>query len=597
MNISKILQDALARHQAGDLDSAEALYRKIIAKKPKTADAHNLLGVLLQQRGDLAGAIEHCGRAAKLDPDFHVPHVNLGNALQAAGRFEDARDAFARADRLQPNQPEILNNLASVFNALGAHQDALNAANQAMRNNPNLGEAYNNEGNALLGLGRAEDALVSFERAQALGAPALDVFFNIAQARLALGRFDEARAVYLKLIEASPDDARLWFGRGNADLALDDFDAAIDAFTKALQIDPSHTAARCNLAAARQAAGDTGAAIADLTQALAAEPGAADLRWNLALAKLQAGDYAGGWADYRARWEMPAFQGLKRTWWQADWDGADPSGKTILIRAEQGFGDALMVCRFAPRLAARGAQVIIECRPPLTRLLATLDGVSATVDLDPDTQARGTALPDHDLQVPLMDLPHLFGATLDDLPTNVPYLAPPMGTEPPAAVAQAQGFKVGIAWEGSATRDDNHKRSLTLDRFGPLLATPGTRFFSLQVGPGAAAAATFDSDHAEERRLVNLSDNLTDFAETAAAVAALDLVVTVDTAVFHLAGALGKPVWGLLSRPCGYLYGTEGKTHPWYPTARLYRQPVPGDWQGVFDAVAQDITAAVTAGA
>lgn len=574
MNISQALQAALARHQAGDLDAAERMYRDILTKQPKLADAHNLLGVLLQQKGDLAGAISHTTRATELDPRFHVPLVNLGNALQAAGRAGEAADAFRRADRLSPGQAEILSNLASALNDLGDHDAALAAAADAMRVNPNLGEAYNNEGIALLGLGRAEDAMTSFQRAQALGAPVMDVFFNMAQARLVLGQVDGALAILERLTEAEPNDPRLWYMRGNAELARDRFDAAAEAFRRALALDPGHTGALCNLAATRQAAGDTAGAIADLEAAVAAEPAAADLRWNLSLARLQQGDYAAAWADHEARWDQPAFRGLRALWRQPNWDGGDLAGKTLLVRAEQGFGDALRMARFLPLLADLGARVIVECRPPLQRLLGAVDGVAGTIALqDP--------LPDHDLQIPMMSLPGRFAVTRDTVPAAL-CLKVPSEVAAPAAVMDAAGLKVGVVWAGSPTRQEASRRDAPFDLVRGLFDVANVAFFSFQMG-------AFRDDLSPDLPVIDLTPGISDFADTAAAVAGLDLVITVDTALLHVAGGLGRPVWGLLSRPTGYYWGTDGTADPWYPTATLYRQPQPGDWVSVFDRVKADL--------
>lgn len=574
MNVAQALQAALARHQAGDLDAAEKMYRDILKKQPRLADAHNLLGVLLHQKGQFAAAIQHTQRACELDPKFHVPHVNLGNALQAAGRPADAVAAFRRALELKPGQAEILSNLASALNATGAYDEALAAAAEAMRANPNLGEAYNNEGNALLGLGRPAEALVSFERAQALGAPLFDVFFNIAEARLALGEARAARDILARLLQANSGDARLWFGRGNADMALDDFPAAEQAFSRALALDPGHKGARCNLAAALQSMGDTARAVADLEAAVAAEPEAPDLRWNLSLARLQAGDYAAAWADHEARWDMPAFRGLRKTWARPNWDGGDLAGKTILVRAEQGFGDALRMARFLPLLAERGGRVIAECRPQLTRLFAALPGVDEAFDL-------GGPLPDHDVQVPIMSLPGRFGATRETLPAGA-CLSLPEGAAAPDAVAAAPGLKVGIAWAGSPTRAGASRRDVPFALLAGLLDVPGVSFFSFQMG-------AFRDDLAPGLPVADLTAGISDFADTAAAVAALDLVICVDTALLHVAGGLGRPVWGLMSRPTGYYWGTDGKTDPWYPTAYLYRQPAPGDWESVIGRVTADL--------
>ena len=578
MNISQALQNALARHQAGDLDTAERLYRDILKKKPKLADAHNLLGVLLQQKGDIEGAITHTQRATELDPKFHVPHVNLGNALQAAGRTEDAVIAFRRADRLAPGQAEILNNLASALNETGAYEEALAAAAEAMRANPNLGEAYNNEGNALLGLGRPKDALTSFDRALALGAPPAEVWFNRAQASLDLDDPETALKILEQLAKTNPDDPRLEFNRGKALYALDRFDDAAEVFRHCLVLSPDDRGAHSNLAGALQAGGRLGEAIEAWQAAIRSDPDDPVLTWNLALAQLQVGDDAAGWANYEARWDMPGFQNLRRTWVRPNWRGEDIAGRTLLIRAEQGFGDAIRMARFFAQAGARAGRVIVECRKPLVPLFRAMPGLA-------DVIALGDDLPHHDVQVPMMSLPLALNLTRGTIPAEMPYLAVPEGATPDPRIADASGFKVGIVWAGSPTRQEAGRRDAPLELFEDLFRLPGARFFSLQVGPFAADLAA----RANGPEVVDLAGSLGDFAVTAACVQALDLVITVDTAVLHLTAALDKPVWGLMSRPTGYLWGTDGARDPWYPKVCLHRQPAPGDWAPVFDAVKADL--------
>ncbi len=578
MNVPKLLQQALQLHQAGQLADAGEIYKSVLQQDPDNADALNLMGVILQAAGDLDGAIKLITRATEVAPDFAAPFVNLGNALQLAGRVDEAVDAFRSAATLAPDQAEAVNNLASALNELGRHEEALEACLKAIELTPRLGAAHTNMGNALAGLERLDEALESYEKALEIDPADSNAYYNLGNAYSDLGDLESALEHYRKSVSLDASNAEKHYNHANTALALDLYEDAVDGFERALAIDPDYIDAHCNLGATFQKMNRTGEAIGYLERALQSEPDSPDLHWNLSLALLQHGDYERGWREYEWRWKTPTFAAFQRDFGKPQWQGEDLDGRTILIDAEQGFGDGIQFSRYAPMVAERGGRVILECRAQLNRLFGTLGGIDDRIDL-------GRSLPDFDLHVPLMSLPHIFATTAETIPDQVPYLAAPEGTPVDSRIGGAEGLKIGFAWAGSPTRVDNHKRSCQFDLFEPLFEVPGTSFFSLQVG--SFQEQLIQSDAAA--RVVDLADDLGDFGDTAAAIEALDLIISVDTSVLHLAGALGKPAWGLMSKPTGFLWQSERQDSPWYPTIRLFRQHEPGDWGQVFEAVGEEL--------
>ena len=574
MNVAQQLKRALELHQAGKLADAGVLYRDILKIEPNNVDALNLMGVLLQQGGQLPTAITLLQKATEIAPDYLAAWVNLGNALQLTGRLQEAVDAFQKGMMLNPNMPEAANNLASVLNALKRHEQALNACVSALKLRPDFAEAHVNMGNALIGLKNPAEAENSYRRAIELRPANATAYFNLGNALSDLGRLEDALEQYRKAVALDAANPEKHYNYANTALKLDRYVEAVESFRAAIEVNPNYVDAYCNLGSALQSLGDTAEAIECYREAIRISPRGKqqpDLHWNMALALLQQGDYAEGWEAYEWRWLTPTFAAFKREWRKPEWTGGALDGKTLLIHAEQGFGDGIMFGRYAPLVARKGGRVVLECRAPLTRLMRSLEGVAECFDL-------GQPVPEHDFQIPLLSLPRAFRTTLDNVPAAIPYLRPPADAKPDPRIAQAKGLKIGFAWAGSPTRRDNAKRSAPLAMFEPLLKATGTRFFSLQVGKFRPELDALD----KRLGVVDLGEALNDFADTAAAVAALDLVISVDTAVLHLAGALGKPAWGLMSRPTGFFWMNDRDDTPWYPRLRLFRQPEMGDWGSVF---------------
>ena len=359
-------------------------------------------------------------------------------------------------------------------------------------------------------------------------------------------------------------------------------DEAAVSFDNALSLRPGFAEAHNNLALVRKEQGRLDEAVTSYRRAVGLKPDFAEARYNLSLALLKQGDMAAGWDEYEWRWNTPHLAKDRRAFPQPQWRGEAAAGQTLLVHAEQGFGDSLQFCRYAPLAAARGLRVVVEAPKPLVRLFRSLAGVDAVAE-------RGEDLPAFDLRCPMMSLPLAFATTLETIPNACPYLQAD-GAKAAAwgarlAALPGHGMRIGLVWAGNPAPTADHRRSLSPHLLAPLCGLPGVQVFSLQKG-GTDAAASLP--------LMDFMEEMDDFADTAALVANLDLVISVDTAVAHLALALGKPVW-LLAQfdPC-WRWLTGRRDSPWYPALRLYRQPCPGAWDLVLPELARDLRAALS---
>jgi Flp pilus assembly protein TadD len=465
--------------------------------------------------------------------------VALGNSLLQAGRHADAAVAYERALALAPGNARIHNNLAVARAEQGRFAAAVAGYRAALRLDPDYAEAHYNLGNALRELARPADALVAYERACAL----------------------------------RPDWPAAHCNRGLA-LASQGREAlAESAYRRALSLQPDYPLAHNNLGLALELQGRLGEAMAHFDRALELAPELASAHSNRAQLHLLQGDFRAGWPEYEWRWRLPGVSLPVLA--IPSWDGAPLNGRSVLLRAEQGFGDTLQFVRLAPLLKAMGGEVVLECQPILTRLLATAPGIDAVV-------ARGEALPHCDVQIPVASLPGVLGLLDPDcVPSDVPYLSaePGLVDRWRDALASHDGCKVGIAWKGNPRHPQDAHRSIPREAFAPLAEVRGTTLFSLQVDEVAAEAPWLVD-------VVGGRHPLLGFADTAAILANLDLVISCDTATAHLAGALARPVWIALPLVPDFRWLLEREDSPWYPTARLFRQTRLDDWQEVFLRIA-----------
>ena len=431
--------------------------------------------------------------------------------------------------------------------------------------------------------GRLDEAERLFRQVLAVNPRHADSLHLLGVIAYQTGRHDLAVDMIRKAIAINPREASLQSNMGNLLLQQGRLDEAVACYRRAIELKPDFSEGLNNLGNALRAQKQLDDAVDSYRRALKLRPDDPEVHYNLATALLARGDMPAGWEEHEWRWKMPQLAPSRRHFAQPQWRGEPAEGKTLLIHAEQGFGDTLHFCRYAPLAAAQGLQVILDLPRPLVRLLGSLSGVDQIV-------ASGEALPAFDLHCPMMSLPLALNTTIDTIPADVPYLRPDAAQvrfwQERLGALQNQGRRIGVAWAGNprphilAAAAIGRRRSIAPDRLAPLFELPDLHFFSLQKD-GPAAPADFP--------LTDFMAEMGDFADTAALIANLDLIISVDTSVVHLAAALGKPVW-LLDRfdPCWrWLVGRRDS--PWYPGLRLYRQPKPGDWNSVVAEVARDL--------
>lgn len=546
--ISEMLSRAIPLQQAGNLNEAETLYRAILTSDPRHDVALTLLGTVYLQRGNLEEGVRLIGLSLEINP----------------------------------MQPVALSNRSVALGMLNRHDEALASCEQAIAFSPDYAEAYINRGAALNSLKRHDEALASCDKAIALSPGSTEAYINRGNALTDLKRYDEALANYDKAIALNPAHVMAYNNRGNALKELNRHEEALASLDRAISLSPGYAKAYINRANVLKDLNRHDEALASIDRALAISPGSPEALWNKGLLRILLGEYGEGWELYEWRWKKDNTKKYARNYPMPLWLGQESlAGRTILLHAEQGLGDSIQFCRYAPMAEALGAKVVLSVQQPLVGLIATLkDSIRVVVE--------GSPVSMFDYHCPLMSLPLAFKTTVSTIPAQVPYL----GTD---LVKQKQWQKqmgakakprIGLAWSGTRKHKDDHKRSISLSVLSPLLDSD-FEFHCLQK-----EIRTSDRELLARRPQIKTHENnLNDFSDTAALVSEMDLVISVDTSVVHLAGALGKPVWILLPFAPDFRWMMERGDSPWYPTARLFRQPQLGDWTSVIAKVAAALKA------
>jgi tetratricopeptide (TPR) repeat protein len=579
--VTEIFAAALDHHRNGRLVEAGQLYRQVLAQDAGHAESLRLLGVIAAQGGEVDRAIGLFRRSLACAPGQPATLLNLGTALVGQGRAADAEACFRRALAVRPGLAEACFALALVLRDQGRLAEAETCFRQGLAGRPDDALARVSLGNLLCRQGRAAEAAACYRAALASRPECAEAYLNLGLLLLGLGLADEAAACCERAVALRPDLAVAHNGLGAAALAQGRLAAAEASLGQALALKPDFVDAHNNLGGVLQASGRPAEAAAQYRAALALRPDYALAHENLGMTLLALGDYVEGFREYEWRQPPPAPS-------VPPWDGGDPAGRTLLLVAEQGLGDTLQFIRYAPLVRARGARVIVACQPELVRLLASVSGIDRVV-------ALGEPWPAADGWVALLSLPRLLGTTLDTVPAQVPYLAagPRKVAAWAARLADCAGLKVGLVWAGNPYPDlprgqaVDRRRSLALGQLAPLAAVAGVTLVSLQKGAAAAQAQSPPPGLS----LFDPMAGIADFADTAALVSALDLVIGVDTAVIHLAGALARPVWVLSRFDACWRWLAGRETSPWYPTLRLFRQPAPGAWEPVVGQVVAALAA------
>ena len=573
-----------AHVQSGNMVAATAIVEQGIGRQPQSAELHSLSGNLSLHRGQLDAALAAYGRALAIDPALPETNYNCAIALLGAGRPAEALARFDAALQARPDYPAALNHRGSVLLKLGRPAEALTSYERALELAPGLTAAWIDKGRILRDAKRLEEALAAFERARSVEPDHLDLLNDLGLVLRDLKRPVEALAAFDRALQLKPDFAEALSNRGLILQELDRFDEALAAYDRSLQLRPDLADTHANRGNALQELARHDEALAAYRRALELKPGYEAIHLNESLSRLVTGDLSGGWPKYEWRWQNNSEAPPARQFGEPMWRGKEPlAGKTILIYAEQGLGDTIQFCRYARPLSARGATVVLRVQPPLVPLLQGLDGVARLLAADEPPPA-------FDYQCPLLSLPLAFDTSLQTIPAGGAYLRPsgPRFAERLAAWQARLGPKdkprIGLVWSGNAHHKNDRNRSIPLQAFARVVS-PGARFVSLQNEVRAADAAVLK----QRGDIDEFAPELVDFAETAALVAQLDLVVSVDTSVAHLAAAMGKPVWLLLPLNPDWRWLLEREDSPWYETMRLFRQSRRGEWGEVVARVGQEI--------
>ena len=570
------LQRALELHRRGDLPAAERAYRAILQRTPRDVAALQLLGSIKAQQGQFNEAHRLLARAVEAEPNSVPGLSSLAGVLLALGREEEALAINDRVLRVKPDDPDALYNRGLLLARLARPAEALDAYGRALRAKPDFAAALVNRGNLLTQLGRAAEGIAELDRAIALNPRHAEAHNNRGLALAELGRREDALASYDRALALRPDYAEAHNNRGLVLQSLNRQEDALAAYDRAQALKRDYADAANNRGLALHDLHRYAEALASYDQALAVQPDFAEAHFNRSLTQLAIGDLGPGWVGYEWRWKTRKSTAPWRDFPQPIWLGREPlAGKTILLHAEQGFGDTIHFARYVPPVAARGATVVVETQPALTGLMARLDGVSAVIE-------QGSELPAFDCHCPLGSLPLAFATELATIP-GVSYLAadPERVARWRDRLAPRARPHIGIVWCGNPTFRGDYNRSMAFARFAPIIAAADATFVTLNPGRTASDARELAADAA----VVDLAPELRDFDDTAALISGLDLVVTTDTAVAHLAGALAKPVWILLSASPDWRWLIEREDCPWYPSARLFRQSTLGDWPPVIARV------------
>jgi tetratricopeptide (TPR) repeat protein len=628
-SIAETLAQAKSYHRSGQLRDAEQCYRRALESDGSHAEAHYLLGAVLAQQGQLDEAIASFERALLLRPDSAeiaenlryvraVADNNRGNALAAEGKLDEAVACYRRVLALRPDYTEAHNNLGTVLAEQSKWGAAISCYRRALELTPAMGEAHMNLGVALSNQGAFDEAVACHHRAIELKPDLVEARIHLAVVLTDQNKLDEAAACCRRVLELRPDFAKAYdhlarvlrkqnkldeaaaccrralelnpdFADAQNTLALVlwdqcKLDEAVACCRRALELNPDFAEALDNLALVLRDQHKLDEALGCCWRALELKPDFAEAHFNHSVTLLMMGRFAAGWLEFEWRWKRRGVEEPAPP--QPRWTGSALAGRTILLRSEYGLGDTLQFIRYVNLVRQQGGTAIVEVQPPLVPLLEQ-SGFRGLL-------ARGAPLPDCDVYAPLLSLPSLFGTTLENVPGGVPYLSADVRrVEHWRDVLRAtDDLKVGIAWQGNAAYIGDRFRSIPLARFAPL-AQAGVELISLQKGFGSEQLAGV----ADKFLVRDLGDRVDAqhgaFVDTAAIMMNLDLVVTSDSAVAHLAGALGVPVWVPLAFAPDWRWMLGRNDSPWYPTMRLFRQDAPGEWDAVFQRIQSELSSAV----
>ena len=568
-------------HTLNKLDKAIACYHRALSLKPNDHVAYTNLGCALKEQGKLEEAVACHQRALSLKPDFYEAHANLGCALKEQGKLEEAIACHQRALSLKPGDHKAHINMGNALQEQDKLEEAIACYQRALFLNPDFYLAHTNLGNVLQKQGKLEEAVACHQRALSLKPGDHMVHTNLGNALLEQGKLEEAVACYRRALSLNPGDHKALTNMGGALWDQGKIEEAVACHQRALSLKPDFYLTHTNLGVALQGQGKIAEALACYQRALSLKPDFYLAHFNLSIIYLLKGNLKEGWEKYKYRLLkqdiVKSFNLNYPDFSQPYWDGSEIKGKTILLCSEQGFGDTIQFIRYVPMVLKKCDKIIVACQEELIPLIQLINGIQQVV-------AQGKQLPDFDFHCPLLNLPSVFNTTLETVPATIPYIA----NDPQKVLkwherlqSDSAKLKIGLCWAGSPTHKNDRNRSIPLNMFSMLGEMESISFYSLQKGKGAEQA----NNTPDGMDIVDYTNDLNDFSETAALIENLDLIISVDTSIAHLAGALGKPVWTLLPFMPDWRWLLDRTDTPWYPTMRLFRQSSIGDWSKVMISI------------
>ncbi len=606
--VSSLLEEAIYLHSAGSTEQARAIYKSVLARAPREAAALHGMALIAVDEGVPDKALPFLGACLQIAPENAVYRTSLGLALAKLGKVHEAAAQFVDAANRAPHLAEPRIYLARALARLNRRAEGLKILAEAAQMFPERADVWIAKGQEERAHQQPGEAEHSLRRALALRPGDANVLNDLGVVIRAQGRTADAVEIYREALKIAPHDPLTHGNLGNALTELKETDAAEEHLRQAVALAPGSVEHRCNLAVfltredrpheavilfrdvlmrtpgnadawtnlgvAQLDMGDIADAEASIRKAIAIAPQNAEAHYNLAWVLLLTGQWREGWREYEWRWRMRHFSSKRRSFAAPLWDGANIEG-TLLLHAEQGLGDAIQFVRYAVDARARCGRLVLECPKALVRLFKTVAAIDEVI-------AAGDTLPHCDAHAPLMSLPHIFGTTPETTPRGVPYLSATGDLTLPSTARR----RIGLVWAGSPDNKIDKRRTLPAASFAPLMEETAADFVSLQVGPKAEEAAALPQD----KLVFACEGKVGDFADTAAVIAQLDLVIGVDTAAIHLAGALNVPVWVLIPKMPDYRWLLGRDDTPWYPAMRLFRQEESGAWEDVMWRVRTALT-------
>ncbi len=578
----------LALYHLNKFDASIEIYKVVLHQKPDYAEAYNNLGLALIALGERDLAITNYQKAIQLKGDFVSAHYNLGCIFQSSGQIEDAMSAYQKVLSLKSDYSEAWYRLGYCFQIQGQIEEAINTYQKSIFYNSNFADVYINLGCAYKEKKQLDAAIDSYKNAIQIKPDLVSGYQNLGCAMLEKGYLDDAIQYFEIVTSLDSGNAEAFNNLGTLYSKKDAYDIALKKYTQTVRLDPNHAGAFYNIAKIFQNLKRFDEAIDYYKRAVSLKPDFVDAHVNLAFLLLLKGDFVSGWIEYEWRFQREDWKNTYPLLCDVPrWDGSPFKGKRLLVQNEQGLGDTIQLIRFLPIVKALGGTVVFEAEEALLDLLRNFDGIDELV------QFQGKVSPKEiDYYIYLFSIPLLFGTKIDTIPKNIPYLQPNHEKQTYwKKRLSGDYFKVGLVWSGNPLNKDNCFRSCDLEKFAPLSEITGIRLYGLQKGEASYQVRKLPPS----MEVISLGEELYDFSDTAGVIANLDLVIAVDTAVVHLAGAMGKLVWNLRYDKPYWVWLLEREDTPWYPTMRIFRQEKLNRWEAVIKHVKKELSLLVEA--